>query len=754
MELLAPAGNILAAYSAFKGGADAIYLGGKQFSARASADNFSEDEIKEITFYAHSIGRKVYVTLNTLLFQDEFMEAVKFAQFLYKINVDGVIIQDLGLAYYLHKTLPNLPLNASTQLNCHNLKQAEALIKIGFKRIVLARETNLETAKKIKALGVEVEVFGHGALCVSYSGNCLLSSFIGDRSGNRGRCAQPCRLRYSLCEEGNVIENNAFEISTKDLMTLDNLNEIIDSGIDSLKIEGRLKSNEYIYAVSNAYRHAIDAAYTNKVNKDINNDKTNLTKIFNRQFTKGYLLNESPFSIINSSSSSHQGEEIGKTISAHKTRLSILLNNKVSRLDGIRIDSNDQIGLTIEKMFVNKEPVECAEKGQIIELVGVENAEKLVGFKVLRTKDFQLNKEIENKLKNDLKVNVIGTFNATLNEPISLSLTYKNIAVTVQGDIPFVAENQGTSKERIISQLKKSGSYPYAISKVECNVEKCFIPISSLNKLRNDCFDALKNKLIITNNEEPKKYEETSNNKDLIGISGIITENNIIIDDSLGGYLYQFKTSDNQFRLENRITFENDFTSEYEIVHFPILNTSNNYLIASPYCSITNSYSLDCYYSLGFSQCILSLEVDSSSAKMIIENYKLRHGTIPNVGFIVYGKQDMMIMRSCPIGTKYHNKNIHCNRCHNKTYELIDRIGEKYHLVGDSNCNIRVLSNRPIYLLDVLDEIEEIGITNYWLILTDEDKEKVVDILNAYNSKSGNFNRNKHTRGHYTGRPL
>ena len=175
MELLSPAGNLLSAYSAFKGGADAVYIGGKRFSARASADNFSDDDIKEIIFFAHSIGKKVYVTLNTLLFQDEFNDAVEFAKFLYSLDVDGIIIQDLGLAYYLHKILPDLPLNASTQLNCHNVKQAKALIKIGFKRIVLAREANLDVIRTVKNLGVEVEVFGHGALCVSYYGNCFLS---------------------------------------------------------------------------------------------------------------------------------------------------------------------------------------------------------------------------------------------------------------------------------------------------------------------------------------------------------------------------------------------------------------------------------------------------------------------------------------------------------------------------------------------------------------------------------------------------
>ena len=250
MELLAPSGNLSSALAALKAGADAIYLGGKSFSARASADNFTDEEIKEITDLAHSIGKKVNVTLNTLLYQDEFMDAVSFATYLYSIGVDAIIVQDLGLANYLHRTLPGLVLHASTQLNCHNIEEAKALIKIGFKRIVLARECGLDIVKAIKDLGVEVEVFAHGALCVSYSGNCLMSSFIGNRSGNRGRCAQPCRMAYQLLEDGEEIEDANFALSTKDLMTLDYVSSLIDLDVDSLKIEGRMKSPEYVYTIT------------------------------------------------------------------------------------------------------------------------------------------------------------------------------------------------------------------------------------------------------------------------------------------------------------------------------------------------------------------------------------------------------------------------------------------------------------------------------------------------------------------------
>ena len=247
MELLGPSGNYKAAIAAINAGCDAIYVGGKKYSARMNAENFSDDELVNIIDYAHIFDVKVYVTLNTLLYQDEFFDAVNYAKFLYDHGVDAIIIQDLGLAHYLHQTLPELVLHASTQLNCHNLAQAKALKEVGFKRIVLAREAPISLCKEIKQIGLEVEVFVHGALCVSYSGNCLLSSFIGSRSGNRGRCAQPCRLSYSLLKDNETILEDKFILSTKDLNDLEYLSQFAKNDVDSLKIEGRLKSVDYIY---------------------------------------------------------------------------------------------------------------------------------------------------------------------------------------------------------------------------------------------------------------------------------------------------------------------------------------------------------------------------------------------------------------------------------------------------------------------------------------------------------------------------
>lgn len=746
MELLSPAGNIQNAYSAFKAGADAIYIGGKSFSARAAANNFTNEEIKEIVFFAHSIGKKVYVTLNTIIFQDEFFVAVEFANFLYSIDIDGIIIQDLGLARYLHKTLPLLPLNASTQLNCHNIDEAKALMEIGFKRIVMAREADIATIKEVKDLGVEVEVFAHGALCVSYSGNCLMSSLIGDRSGNRGRCAQPCRMRYKLLEDKKEIDDN-FMISTKDLMTLDYLDEFIALGVDSIKIEGRLKSNEYIYSVTKAYRHSLDKCL-------LPHDKESLYKTFTREFTKGYVLGENPFNLLNTESSSHKGEVIGKVVRINKNRVTIRLDKPLHRLDGIRFLSKEQFGLAVEKMFLNKEAVEEAKKGDYIELINIEKADRLLNLEVIKTKDYLLNKEIEEQLKNNIKVPVKGKFFAFANAPISLTLSFNGHTVTVKGNNALEAENNGTSKERILEQLNKSGEYPYYIEDLETKMNKCFIPISHLNDLKRKAYqellDSFKNEKEVNPLPYVNEYfEHVEINKSISAFVENIEQLETVNNNGLRAY----HNKGDIYHLENRISHHINDDKPYNVIHFPIIKNSDNYLIASEHTNIVNSYAIDAYYSLGFNEIILSTELDQSSINALIKDYANRHGTIPNVGMLIYGKVDMMIMRSCPIGTHYKNKNIHCNRCHHQKYELQDHIGEKYTLIGDSNCNVRVLCNKCLYLFDRFYEIKDMGVTNIYLLFTDEGEERMEEILDDFNNKKDSFNRFKYTRGHYNKRP-
>ena len=260
IELLAPAGSMDSLKAAVMAGCDAVYLGGHNFGARAFSKNFSNDEIIEAVNYCHLYGVKVYVTVNTLIYEKEVESFLEYVEFLHKNNVDALIIQDFGMFDLVRKTYPNMEIHASTQMHIHNLDGVQLMEKLGMHRVVLARETSIDEIKRIKNNSkVELEVFIHGALCISYSGQCLMSSLIGGRSGNRGACAGSCRLKYDVIDEsGKKLNTLEYPLSTKDLNSLEYVGELINAGVSSLKIEGRMKSPEYVYMVVSLYRKAID----------------------------------------------------------------------------------------------------------------------------------------------------------------------------------------------------------------------------------------------------------------------------------------------------------------------------------------------------------------------------------------------------------------------------------------------------------------------------------------------------------------
>lgn len=286
-ELLAPAGNFDSLCAAVQSGADAVYLGATNFSARASAGNFDDEQLKQAVSYVHLRGVKIHAALNTLIKQSEFSDALKVAQMLYMSGVDALIVQDFGLARAIKYQMPDFEIHASTQMTVHNEKDAEVLKKIGYKRVVLARELDFETIKQIKEnVDIEVEMFVHGAVCMSYSGQCLFSSIIGGRSGNRGRCAQPCRLEYEFLKN-ETLQKKGYILSPKDMCLIEHLEKIKQAKIDSLKIEGRLKKSEYVAAVTGMYRKYLDTE--SKITKS---DYEELLSAFNRSgFTDGYFKN-------------------------------------------------------------------------------------------------------------------------------------------------------------------------------------------------------------------------------------------------------------------------------------------------------------------------------------------------------------------------------------------------------------------------------------------------------------------------------
>ena len=352
-ELLAPVGSIESLYAAIEAGADAVYLSGKKYGARVYANNFNDEELIEAIKYAHIYGVKVYVTVNTIIYEYEVEDFINYIDMLHKNNVDAIIIQDIGMFDLIRKTYPNLELHISTQMHIHNIEGVKFFEKLNAQRVVLARETSIDVIKEIKKnTNIELEVFTHGALCISYSGECLMSSLIGGRSGNRGACAGCCRLPYDIISDNKIINKDKYPLSTKDLMTLEHIDELIESGIDSFKIEGRMKRPEYVYQVVSLYRKAIDSYINTGKSTITQEDIKEMKKLFNREFTNGYLFNEKY--IINGKRPNHQGVEIGSVIDYKNGYVYIKLTDKLNVHDGIRILGKSDKGLMLNKMFINK----------------------------------------------------------------------------------------------------------------------------------------------------------------------------------------------------------------------------------------------------------------------------------------------------------------------------------------------------------------------------------------------------------------
>ena len=362
-ELLAPAGSIEAFFAAMEKGADAVYAGLKDFSARAKAKNFSLDRMERMLTYAHSMDRKIYVTLNTLVKENELPQLVETLAALEMMGVDGVIVQDLAVARLVRSYFPGLPLHASTQMTIHNSLGVRQLEELGFERVVLARELHIdEISDIVKKSRIGIECFIHGALCFSISGQCYFSSYLGGHSGNRGRCAQPCRRQYKhRGKEG-------YYLSTNDFSSIDMLPELVEAGVASLKIEGRMKSAEYVACVVEAYRLVLDASEKDRP-AAVTRAKELLKLSFGRVPTKGFLASHQPTDIATPALKGATGRFLGEIRAVHGDRISFETKDRLHVGDRIRVQpKTDMAGraFTIKELFDGKEKVKWVrERSQV-----------------------------------------------------------------------------------------------------------------------------------------------------------------------------------------------------------------------------------------------------------------------------------------------------------------------------------------------------------------------------------------------------
>ena len=642
VELLVPAGNMDSLKAAVMAGCDAVYLGGVLFGARAFAGNFTNEEIVYAINYAHLYGVKVYVTINTIIYDSEVERFLDYVRFLHKNNVDVVIIQDIGMFDLLRKKFPNLELHASTQMNIHNYDGALLAKKLGFKRVVMARETPIDVIKKIKEeIDIEIEVFIHGALCVSYSGECLLSALVGKRSGNRGTCAQICRKKYDFYDdEKNKLNINNYLLSTKDLCTLKYIDKLIEIGVDSLKIEGRMKRSPYVYLVTKTYRKVIDNYYNTGKLKIDENDIIELKKMFNRNFTKGFMLNEDNNNFTYDKRPNNIGIEVGQVISKVKNDLKIKLTYDVSVHDGLRIlDDKEDKGLVINKMFINNKSVLEAKKGDVITLKYDKYVEK--NSKVLLTSSKKQLDSISEAIKNQERfIYVDLSFTAKENENLKLTITDGlNTVTEVLDKTPMRAINKETSYDVIKKQLSKLGNTVYKARSITLNLDdNLFINIKDINEIRRRAISKLNEKRLYKIDFVEKDYTVGVPDFPSIKQTAVLVnkENESLKDKYDLIYTEDEKTKDeDSIIVLPRITNEHPFIKNTVMIgDFGGLLKYDNFQTNVSF-NVVNSYSVAFLHSLGAKLVTLSYELSLSQIKNMIEIYKKRYNKNPNTSLII-----------------------------------------------------------------------------------------------------------------------
>lgn len=631
VELLAPCGDFKCLEVAVNYGADAVYLGGTSFSARAFANNFSHEELIQAVNYCHLRGVKVYMTLNTLLNEKELEMALEEARFAYKINVDALIVQDLGLIYRIRKEMPDFDLHASTQMHIHNLSGIEVCKKIGFKKVVIARESSIDFIKEACKLDIPIETFVHGAICVSYSGQCLMSQASKKRSANKGACAQCCRLKYCLYENDKQITAYDYLLSPKDMCLINDIPSLIEAGVSSFKIEGRMKSATYVGLVTSIYRKAIDAYYNNERYILSPKEYDDLLFVFNRGFTDSYLKNDNA-NIFNNQRPNHMGKEIGKVVSYRNKECLIKLSHNVNQFDGIRIISKkNDVGKILNILVVDKKKIAKAFKGEIISV----KLDQMVlkGDRVVKTLDYELDKKINHfKLKQrplDLKIRFLT------NKKIIIEARMDDLYYTETFDTcPMKAIKAPLSLKDLENIFIKVDNFPFMLDKFSGEVDRAFLPKAVINDIRRRFY---------------KSFEAF--------------------------VLNNFKRSSNPFNFPYKL--ENDVYDEVISVNERRLKVVNdkedysgniacelgafNHLMKKPLVgyytlNIKNSYAYEFVKRLGCDMVVLSSEMNKEEVDELTKAYIKRNRNIKP--YYPYGRRTLMYLKRNPFITYTSSKEL------------------------------------------------------------------------------------------------
>ena len=722
IELLAPAGNIESFKSAVNAGADAVYMGLGKHNARVMAQNFTLQDYIYCLDYAHIRGVKVYLTLNTLLYDDEIKEALEQLIELYSHGLDAVILQDIGLAYLIKKILPDLPLHASTQMSVYSLEQVKYLESLGFTRVVLARELTLKEIKYITDnTNIEIEAFVHGALCVCLSGQCLLSQSIGNRSANRGACAQPCRMRYSLLSnsKGKVVEN-AYLLSKKDIFGLDMLNDILDANFVSLKIEGRNKSAQYVATVVSLYRKYIDRYLLGEDTTLEKEDEQKLLQVFNRNGkSHGYLKDIEYKKSITLLTPKNTGLYLGKVIEKKGKFIKIKLAEDIDLHDGVEIYSkNGKVHSTVVTCIKDK-------NGKIVNRNIPKGEEVYIG-------DFN-EEEIR---KRELVLNV----DIKQDSPITLSTIINGeMYLYNTNEIPEQSISKELTLEDINNVFSKTQDYGIKFTKTVGYIQKgLFVKTSKLNEIRRNFVQKVESKYCI--NKEVTKIKDNLDNflkinyQQIDRIAKMETLSLYSYDSSIDyAKLYEKKYNRKLKRLyipiQDYIKYGDEITSKYSncilgviISNFTldnmdrlirdnienILSRKVKYVVLGSFrylellkkLKLKYDFSIIADYSFNISNsysalCMLSQEIDIITPAFDANEQQIEKLSKICKIELVDNYIDVMTSRYCILGAFIADRKIgqKCSApCTKDNYYLVDLHNEKYNILCNNiDCTMKII---------------------------------------------------------------
>lgn len=828
-ELLAPAGSMEALKAAVANGADAVYLGMKRFGARAYSNNFDEETLPEAVAYAHLRGVKVYVTMNTIAFESELPDIYRQIDFLNDIGVDGVIAQDLAVLTYVARNFDDMEAHCSTQMGIDDVEGALLAKELGAKRVVVSREVSIDGVKKIRReADIPVEIFVHGALCVSYSGNCIMSGMTGNRSGNRGRCIGSCRKLYDIIELGKVsapddagasggadaaeaadeaaapttpapaserVLGRNYILSTKDLNTIDHVESF--KGIDSLKIEGRMKEPVYVANVVSRYRMALDGQATPS-------DTEKLNRTFNRTYTEGYLFGEDRGNITNVDKPNHHGYRVGVVAGARKGVYEIKLERNLRQNDVIRIrHKGEDVNLALAKIYdASGRLINGADAG---ESCFIKLKEKLsAGDVVYKTKDVQYEKQLEAQLEGEFRRFAVDmSVYAYPGAPLVVTAECGGHQAAYESEETLSeALKQPTTKEAVVKQLARLNDTVFVLGEVEYEDNNAFIPAKMLNAARKDLVEQLV--ALRTAGRPPREAAGEASSMqaaapdaaapveaaadDVLaagatqatvpstaGESSMPAAGKPLTFASKKPYLTASVVTQEQYDAckasgIDEVFFENVVprnSADYAALdkRFGLYGEGErpdllvggmggvrrfretSSFVTDYSLNVTNSVSCRELHRLGAKRVTLSYEINEWQLRDLLEAYRAETGGAPALEMIVYGHAPLLVTKYCPL-----KKMGQCGRCRTTRYEIRDEYGA-FPILPLANCDTTVLNGKRLNLLDEMPAIE--GVEAFRLNFTLESADEVKRVIAQAQGKldgsldQPTFNPETDTRGYF-----